>query len=351
MDLLRSFLLILTIPFSWIYALILRIRHFVYDKGYFHSQSFSMPVIAIGNLHFGGTGKTPLVDLLVEKLGAGKVAVCARGYGRKSQICLVDFDQRHHMEADIGEELYFLQDKHPQLKVLAANKRSQAVSYLQFKYPERKIVILDDALQHRSIQPSLRILLCPYSQPYTQEYLVPRGNLRDITYTASQTHIVIISKSPVNLPKKAYQEYRQILRLKDTQALFFSTIDYGTPRQVYPIGDLATKKDSSTVILLQGIARPEYLEKYLKTQGLQILESFRFPDHYRYKAKDLEPIAKLYQANPQAMVLSTEKDWPKLQKLAKLPFPLHLMPIKTKFLWEQEELFLSHIRTHINNYV
>lgn len=353
--LLRKLLLILTSPCSWLYSIILRLRHLAYDRGYLVSQHFELPVIAVGNLHFGGTGKTPLVDFLVENLPSDKIVVCARGYGRESKIDLIDFDPKYHNEADIGEELYFLQAKHPQLKVLAANRRSQAVAYSQAKYPRRKIIILDDALQHRPINPSLRILLCPYDKPYTREKLVPSGNLRDIIHIATKADIIIITKSPSDLTKEKQTEYRQILKLNKAQILFFTSIDYAKPVNIYPSLDsnhhqLKHQSLASKVILVQGVARPEYLENYIKSQGIEILHSFRFPDHHRYREKDLAPIAKLYQSNPQVMVLSTEKDWPKLQNIAKLPFPLYLIPIKIQFLWGEKEAFLSFIKTHINNY-
>lgn len=344
MILLRYLLLILTLPLSLLYAGILRLRHFAYDKGYLVARSFPLPVLAIGNLHFGGTGKTPLVDWLVERLPVEKLAVCARGYGRRSKADLIDCNSKTN-EAEIGEELYFLKQKHKQLQVLAAKKRVQAIDYLQKHYPERRIVILDDALQHRQIRPSLTILLCPFAKPYTQDLLVPSGFLRDIKASAKRADIVIVSKSPADLSKEKAEKYRQILRLEQHQKLFFTNIEYGKPVQV-----AGEKRNfsQSPLILLQGVARPEYLENYLRSQNLVILRSLRFPDHHRYRVKDLQIIEKLWRANPQAVVLSTEKDWPKLQNFS-LPFPLYLLPIKTRFLWGEED-FLSLIRTHINAY-
>lgn len=341
--LLRYLLLLCTWPFSLLYAGLLHLRHFAYNHGYLRSHSFALPVLAIGNLHFGGTGKTPLVAWLLEHLPLSKVAVCARGYGRLNRAAIVDAEV-HTQEADIGEELYFLKQKYPQIQVIAASSRVQALNYLHQNYPARQIVILDDALQHRQLRPSLSVLLCPYAKPYTRDYLIPSGTLRDIRASARRADIVILSKSPADLPQAKAEEYRKLLRLQERQALFFTSIDYAKPVQV---AGKTRDYANSRIILVQGVARPEYLEQQLKAQGLSILHSFRFADHHRYQMRDFAAIAKLCQAHPDAIILSTEKDWPKLQKL-QLPAPLFLMPISTRFLWGQQQNFLSLIRTHID---
>ncbi|UZO80583.1 tetraacyldisaccharide 4'-kinase [Aquimarina sp. ERC-38] len=324
---------IILFPIIPVYYTITWVRNFLYDKGILKQTSFNLPVIAVGNLSTGGTGKSPMVEYLIDLLRkTNKIAVLSRGYGRKTKgFYQVEVESNAH---EVGDEPLQIKKKFPYVKVAVAENRVQGIQKLLEEEPWDAI-LLDDAFQHRKVKASGYILLTTYDQLYVDDMVLPTGNLREPKSGAKRGDIIVVTKCPKNLTQKDAVLITDKLKLASGQHLFFSTIIYD--RQVknknsqIPLSNL--KRNS--FLLVTGIANPDTLISYLNEQQLQFTH-LNFPDHYHFNDKD---IAKF---NTYDKVLCTEKDYVRLS--GHLPEEkLWYQPIKTTFLFDQEDKFDSEI--------
>lgn len=320
MKLLRNLLY----PFSLLYGLITSVRNYLYENGIFESNQFDTPTIIVGNLSVGGTGKTPQIEYLIRLLKDHyKVAVLSRGYKRKSKGFIVA-DKTVTAEI-IGDEPFQYYKKFENIIVSVDADRSNAIEQLEHLKHPPEIILLDDAYQHRKVKAGFNILLTSYSNLYTNDFLLPTGNLRERKSGAKRAHIIVVTKCPANLSEKEQVKIIRKLRPSIYQNVFFTTIDYANALKGVNSIEFNEIKNKE-IILITGIANPKPLTAYLMVNGLKF-KHLKFNDHHQFSNKEIAEIKKLQSNN--TILLTTEKDYVRIfDKLENL----YYLPIETKFI-------------------
>lgn len=334
MNLLRKILF----PFAILYGFITSIRNFLFDKGILKSTSFNVPVIAVGNLSVGGTGKTPQIEYLIRLLSDKyKVAALSRGYKRKSKGFVLA-DENSNAEI-LGDEPFQFYQKFPDVQVAVDADRTNGITQLLSQKEKPQVILLDDAFQHRKVKAGYYILLTSFDDLYADDFMLPTGNLRESRSGAERANIVVVTKCPKELSEQRQEEIRLKLHLNCSQQIFFSFIDYDT---VIYGKDKKIEVDEiklESKLLLAGIAKPKPFFDYLKNEEDECLT---FPDHHHFSDADLEAIQS--KANGRK-IITTEKDYVRL-KDSKLISQLYYLPIKSTFINHQQN-FDSSILEYI----
>ena len=332
MKLLRKILF----PFSLLYGVIATLRNYIYDQGWFESKSFDKPVICVGNLSVGGTGKSPMIELLIEFLRKEfRVAVLSRGYKRKTsgyKEVMVDSTSQ-----EVGDEPLQFKQNFPKVTIAVCANRREGIEKLEKK---ADIILLDDAFQHRKVKASTNILLTPFNDLYINDLVLPAGNLREFRSGAKRADIIVVTKCPEGVAYADMQKIQLKLKLQDYQKLYFSKIGYEEsiygPSETLSLYYLQDKK----FILVTGIAKPKPLVDFLRRKQF-IFTHEKFPDHHEFSASEVKKLKK------NEIILTTEKDYMRLQpKLGK--FAVYYLPIKTLILREQEGFFKKAIRESVD---
>lgn len=330
------------------------LRNRFYDKGILTAVKFDLPVIAAGNLSVGGTGKTPHVEYMIRLLkNYFRVATLSRGYNRRTSGYLLA--DAHSTAADIGDEPMQFHVKYPDISVCVGEERMLAVPQLLSDEPDTQVILLDDAFQHRSIQPGLNIMLTDYSRLFTRDHVVPFGRLREGRKGYHRADCIIVSKCPPAMSVTEKQALEKEINPLPHQRLFFTTLQYGTPT------DMMTHQPveipgSATVLLACGIARPEPLLEELKNRYQQVF-LLAFPDHYYYSEKDIAKIKKECDDLPgkEKIVITTEKDAVRLQllkaALTEQNLQIAVMPVEISFLFGEAESFNNFIFDYIGRHL
>ena len=346
-------------PFAWLYGGVTSLRNRLFDWGVLPSERFPLPVICIGNLAVGGTGKTPHVEYLVRLLsGRYRVAVLSRGYKRRTKgFRLADMTDSSET---IGDEPFQLKTKFPHLLVAVAEDRREGIRRLRELPKEQRpqLLLLDDAFQHRYVKPSFTILLTDSHCIYTRDALLPVGRLRESVKGADRADVVVVTKCEP-LPTEAERvAIRKELALREGQTLCFSEIRYGDLSPLFPeaaqprtLASLAAEE----VLLCTGIAHPEPLERWLR-QHAKRLTTIAFPDHHAFTEADAHRIDAVYQQLPSSkkLMIVTEKDAARLRACSFLPSAwrasLYYLPITVGFSAADEQLFNRLIERHIESF-
>lgn len=314
----------LLLPFSALYWLITSLRNYFYTNGFFKFHTFSIPVIAVGNLSTGGTGKTPQIEYLVRLLSQKyRVATLSRGYKRKSKGFVLAGPSVD--AAVLGDEPYQFFQKFPNINVAVdANRKNGIEQLLSLPLPP-EIVLLDDAYQHRRVKAGFYILLTAYSDLYTDDSLLPAGNLRESRAGAKRADIIIVTKCPAELSQGEQQAIERKLKPGANQKIYFTFIEYDS--LLYSETGTMTVEEAGKTgkLLLAGIAKPEPFFRYLKGPDD---EQMAFPDHHYFSDKEIEDIRKKSQ---NRIIVTTEKDYMRLK--GRLPEDrLFYLPIKSTFI-------------------
>ena len=346
-------------PLSWLYGLGVGFRNLLFEMGILKSRSFSVPVISVGNITVGGTGKTPHVEYLIRLLkGQCKVAVLSRGYKRKSHgFVLAD---ENSTVRDIGDEPYQMKTKFPDITVAVDRKRTRGITRLTSgdKDSQAGVILLDDAFQHRYVKPGINIMLVDYHRLIIYDQLLPSGRLREPVKSKDRADIVIITKCPTDMKPMEYRVITKAMSLYPYQQLFFSTHEYEPLRPVFP--KIAKKVDNlngMNVLLLSGIASPEQMFIDLQSRASQITP-LSFSDHHNFKKKDIQRINEAFAELPSPkVIITTEKDETRLLNTEGLSDEvkrsLYVQPIRIKFMLNQEETFnksiIGYVRKNSRN--
>ena len=338
---------ILLAPLSWLYAIVLYIRHWLYDSGIVGSESFSVPTICIGNLSFGGTGKTPHTEYLIRLLrDKFNVAVLSRGYGRKTTGFVLAKENTTYEQ--IGDEPLLYHKKYDNITVAVDEDRPGGVTRLMRLEKTPDVVLLDDAYQHRRIKPGMNILLTEYYNIYKKDMLVPAGNLRDVKGAAKRADIIIVTKSPRVLLPYDKRDVIDVLNAKPYQKVFFTYIDF---QGLKPINNLAMEtqpQNIKSIYLFCGIANPYPLEDHLKRKYNTLITNY-FGDHHSFSDADIDAIIDGYNSviGKSKIVVTTEKDLMRLTKDSYLSrfenVPLFTIPIEVHFNDEKEEEIFKNL--------
>lgn len=331
---------ILLYPISWIYGLVVYIRNSLYDYKIFKSTEFEIPVISIGNITVGGTGKTPHTEYLVELLKKHvNVATLSRGYKRKTKG--FRFVETTSHSSEVGDEPLQVKRKFPEVTVAVDEKRVHGINEL-LKNPDQTpdAILLDDAFQHRSVSPGINILLIDYNRPIDKDQLLPVGRLRERKYQRRRANIIIYTKCPDEIAPITRRIIMKDVNLRPYQSLYFTTMEYGSPKAVFPSGEKhaeSAAKNSPKVILISGIANPKPLQQYLASRHA-VLQELIFKDHHDFRPKDLKIIEETFlkYQHEDPILVTTEKDAMRLRDETALPefvmAHLFYIPLKIKFL-------------------
>lgn len=326
-----TLLKIILLPLSFLYQLITDARNYVYDKNYRKSFRFNLPVINVGNLRVGGTGKTPHVEYLIRLLLNKKyqIGTLSRGYGRKTKGFILA-DETATAEKIGDEPLQFYQKFKDKISVSVGEERALAIPYLLYEKPDIQVIILDDAFQHRPVNPSFNILLTEYNQLFYKDFTFPAGRLRESRKGAKRADVVIVTKCEDNISVEQKTQIVQHIHryTKENLAVFFTNFRYNSPKNID--NDFFDKHKKT--ILISGIAQPKNFENYAQKNFI-IDKHFVFPDHHFYSDKDLEQINAYIEKNKDVQVLTTEKDFTKLFMIKKIFY----LPIEVNFLDEDEK--------------
>ncbi|MXO06104.1 tetraacyldisaccharide 4'-kinase [Flavobacterium sp. HBTb2-11-1] len=337
MNLLRKLLF----PFAILYGFITSIRNFLFDKGVLKSTSFDLPIIAVGNLSVGGTGKTPQIEYLIRLLSDKyKVATLSRGYKRKSEGFVLA-DENSNAEI-LGDEPFQFHQKFSNVMVAVDANRTNGIQQLLSQDEKPEIILLDDAYQHRKVKAGFYILLTSYGDLYSDDFMLPTGNLRESRSGAERASIVVVTKCPKILSKEEQAEIRLKLKLKSSQQVFFTFIDYDMV--IYSKNEKIAVSEikSESKLLLAGIAKPKPFFDYLKNENDECLT---FPDHHHFSDADLGSIQ--IKASGRK-IITTEKDYVRL-KDSELVDQLYYLPIKSSFINHQQDFdaaILEYIKKH-----
>lgn len=336
---LRSFRILL-FPFSLLYGLIITIRNWLYDKTILRSVSFNLPVICVGNLVLGGTGKSPMVEYLISLLhNKFLIATLSRGYKRKTKGYALANEATTAL--DIGDEPMQFLTKFPQVSIAVGEERIVAIPQLLHDKPETQVIILDDAFQHRAIKPGLNILLTECDNLFNNDFFFPTGDLRDQKKSAKRAEIIIVTKCPANISADEKKRIIDQLSQHKTQHIFFTTIQYQKPYHIIS----KTQKPFSVndeILLVYGIANPQSLKQYI-SEIIAGYEEISYSDHHIFSIDDLKDIrkkfAKIKTANK--FILTTEKDAVRLIKFKEelKDLSLYVLPVQHKFLFNEAEIF------------
>ena len=304
---------IVLLPFSWIYSLVLTIRHWLYDVGLKGVRHFEKPVIVVGNLNLGGSGKTPHTIYLAELLRQFHPIVLSRGYGRKTKgFRWVATNDTHAIS---GDEPILMKRILQEIPVAVCESRVDGIErIIQEKNPG--VILLDDAFQHRKLQAGFSILLIEYSSFSKPRLLVPAGNERDLWKRRKKANVVIITKCPEGIYNDNKLSIKSSLKLLNSTPVFFSSLRYGTIRNFNGEEISESKLKESQLILVTGIANPELLVKEL-SQKSTLAHTFEFPDHYQFKKSDIESIKQnsIKFAKDRPLFITTSKDRVRIEPL------------------------------------
>ncbi len=338
------------LPLSWLYGGAVGLRNFSFDVGLLKSHAFNVPVIGVGNITVGGTGKTPHVEYLVRLLQKSfRVAVLSRGYKRKSKGFLLADGQT--TVQDIGDEPMQMKQKFPDISVAVDKKRVHGIRQLTDNDKQLDVILLDDAFQHRYVKPGVNILLVDYHRLIIYDKLLPAGRLREPLSGKNRADIVIVTKCPKELKPMEFRVITKAMSLYPYQHLYFTTIDYDQPYAVFGKREkLAIPSASPTsllsfpdhhVLLLTGIASPRQLKEDLSPL-IPHLTPLTFADHHRFRPKDIERINDAFAQLPSPkFILTTEKDATRLASAEGLSEEvcqsLYAIPVRVAFMQQQQE--------------
>jgi tetraacyldisaccharide 4'-kinase len=342
---------VLLFPFSLIYGLIVWIRSKLFDRGVFSSASFNIPIIGVGNLTAGGTGKSPMVEFLLQKfISRFRLAVLSRGYKRKTSGYALAAPGTSALE--IGDEPMLFFSKYPEAIVAVGEERLEAIPQLLHDRPDTEVIILDDAYQHRSVNAGINLLLTDRNNLFTKDWFLPTGNLRDLSSNYKRADALIVTKCNEHMDEEEKQTVLKELQPAENQKIFFTTIRYGIPYHIVKKNQRILD-DKTEVLLVTGIANPKPLKKYIAEHAGALTE-MKYGDHHIFTIDDWKEIKKKFDAirSPDKMLLTTEKDSVRLLKFRQLlgDYPFYVIPIQVEFLFGQEQRFTDFITNFITGF-
>ena len=341
-------------PLSWLYGIGVAFRNQLFEAGILKSQTYATPVISVGNITVGGTGKTPHVEYLIRLLkDKTNLAVLSRGYKRKSHGFVLG--DAHATIYDLGDEPFQMMQKFPGITVAVDKKRTRGISNLIHGAAGKEIdvILLDDAFQHRYVKPGINILLVDYHRLIIYDELLPSGRLREPASSKNRADIVIVTKCPTDMKPMEFRVLTKAMALYPYQQLYFSTHTYEHLEPLFGEGELEKLEDLADqhVLLLTGIGLPEQMRLDLEPYAKEI-KPLAFADHHQFKEKDIQLINETFSSLPSPRcIITTEKDAVRLKTIEGLSDEvkqhLYVLPIRIKILLDQELSFNKYIIDYV----
>ncbi len=351
----------LLIPISWVYHGFTSLRNSLYDNKVLKSHEFEVPVVSIGNITVGGTGKTPHTERIVNMLcDQFKITILSRGYKRKTKGYLRA--TQASTVADIGDEPKQMARKFAgKADMVVCEDRAEGIERITAEEKDKNLmIILDDAYQHRSVTPTVNILLIDYNRPIFEDHFLPWGNLRESPKESSRANIVIVTKCPPDVKPIERRVFSKHIGLLPSQSIFFTTLEYKPLRPVFDdiTADAAVSKDTH-ILLVTGIANTKPLEEHLRKSVSKEITHIKYGDHHNFSKKDLSKIKSAYASIPgdDKVIITTEKD---AMRLSEMQLPqeirqrMYYLPIEVNFVFDDEDNLKNEILKYVtadkNNY-
>lgn len=329
-------------PLSWGYGAVTWIRNKMFDSGLLKEQEFDIPVVCVGNITVGGTGKTPHVEYILRNLSSRyKIAVLSRGYKRKTKGFVLA--NRNSSPRDIGDEpLQIFRKFGGRVKVAVCESRRLGIKNLQESFPELDLIVLDDAFQHRYVKPKVSILLTDYNRPFYTDRILPLGRLRESAHQVNRADMVVVTKCPRDLSPINTRIIRKDLNLMKFQSLFFSTFDHTAILPVFPeeakyTASLDSLSSSDSVMLVTGVANPRGFIRYFRKFPFRVKVD-HYPDHHDFTRKDISEMVSRFEKlqGSRKIIVTTEKDAVRLQHNPYIPYNIKsyifYLPVEVKML-------------------
>lgn len=325
---------ILLYPFSLLYGLVIDVRNYLYDKGFFLSAQFPVPVVCIGNITVGGTGKTPHVEYFIRWLtGSCRPGLISRGYRRKSKGTVIATGAEGPDQ--LGDEPFQVFSKFPKIRLVIDGHRRRGINQLLRQWPDTTVVLMDDGFQHRSVRPTISIVLIDYNRLPWEDCLLPAGNLREHPVALNRAWSVLVTKTPYQINKEEQAKIRISIARYTKAPVYFTTFRYGLPEPLFGGGE-TSKTVYSPGLAFSGLAYPQPFVNHLE-QCYNGIRHVEYADHYVYTVHDMERMGRLTDGK----ILTTEKDAVKVKQLElpdELKCRLYFVPIEVEFL-DEEDIF------------
>ncbi len=334
---------ILLYPISLIYGITVGIRNILFDIGILNSRIYKIPTIGVGNLSIGGTGKSILVDYLINLFKSNyNITTLSRGYNRDTKG-FVHADSKS-TAYEIGDEPFQFYSKHPEINVVVCEDRRKGMNIILKKLPQTELCIWDDIYQHRFVKPGLMILTTTYDKPYTKDKILPLGKLRESISSSKRADVILINKCPVNISNLEREKFTNSLNLFEHQKVYYSSLTYSEEIKSKSISLDINHLKEKDFVLITGIADSSYLVKFLKDRNL-VFSHLKYKDHYNYSKSSIDKIKRISEGK---YILTTEKDFGKL-KLKIDSDNLFYIEVSLKFLNDNNELdFDNLIEKYVN---
>jgi tetraacyldisaccharide 4'-kinase len=334
---------------SLFYGAAIKLRHLLFDMKVLHSERFDIPIICVGNITVGGTGKTPTVEMLVEHYSQSyNVAVLSRGYGRVTKGYRVV--EANDYYRNVGDEPLQIKRKFPNVVVVVCEKRVEGVRCLREEFPDVNMVIMDDGFQHRYIKPLVNIVIADANRPVYRDHLFPVGNLRDTLSSLHRAHIFIVTKCPDDIKPIYMREYLMYLIEKPSQVLFFTRMQVSQPCPIFAEVE-GVVEQGAKVIAMSGIGNNLAFKQGLESR-YEVVEALAFDDHHAYRKSDLAEMERLLSEYPDAVIMTTEKDAVKLRRSRRVPEiirkRLFYMPMIMEFIEGSDHDFLGTLKLELD---
>ncbi len=339
---------LLLAPISLLYGLGVSLRNFMYQRGLLKGVSFSIPIISVGNLSVGGAGKTPHIEYLIRLLDPYiNVSTISRGYSRKTKG--FRFVQATDNAETVGDEPLQFKRKFPHIPITVAESRTFAIPEIIKSHPKMQTILLDDAFQHRSIKAGMNILLTEFSEPFTNDYLLPSGRLREWRSGYKRADIIIVTKCPDEISVEEKKALTNAIQPQAYQQIFFSYYQYFRPYYLFNPRYVAPLQEDWDVILICAIARSDYLVDYL-TEQVNSVYTLSYEDHRYFSKNDIANLKRTYDNLPtkKKIIITTEKDAMRIELhrefLVQHKLPIFVLPVQVAFHFNEGEQFDNQIK-------
>ncbi len=345
---------ILLSPIALIYGIVIGARNTLYQIGLLRSSKFNLPVIGVGNLSMGGSGKTPHVEYLIRLLQPYiNLGILSRGYLRKT-TGYMEVMSGHGVDLTGDESLQY-KLKYPDVIVSVSERRAIGIPQMIGDHPDLQTIILDDAFQHLSVTPGLNLLVTDYKQPFFDDFLLPAGRLREWRRAYKRAQVIVVSKCPPDMTSEEMDKWVEKIKPTNEQKVFFSTYEYGKPYYMYDHRQKIELDADTDVIMLTGIAKPIYVQEYLEDR-VNFVNVHAYEDHHNFKPHE---VSLVHRALPELqskkkVVITTEKDSTRLDKhrtfLQEKKIPIFILPIKVRFLEHNKNNFDEYVKDFLLNF-
>ncbi|MBO5276149.1 MAG: tetraacyldisaccharide 4'-kinase [Alistipes sp.] len=336
---------------SYPYRMAITLRHWMFDCKLIKSQNFKTPIICVGNITVGGTGKTPTAEMIVGYMKQYyNVAVLSRGYGRRTKGYLEVKTTSSYR--DVGDEPLQIKLKYPDALVVVCEKRTEAIHRIEAEHPEINLIVMDDGFQHRYVEPRINVVIVDSTRPYYEDDYLPAGTLRDKPESLDRAHYFIVTKCPVDMSPLDQRVWRMNLHKIAYQRVYFTRVIPTLPVAQFPTQNVLNEGDE--VIVMSGIGNPKAFISDVK-RNYNVVGTITFPDHHVYSVADIERIVAKLEKHPKAMLLTTEKDTVKLRRSRRVPDimreRLFYQPVQVEFLEGSDVDFLGTLKSDLEGKV